>query len=136
MSTKTRKHVNKLCKAVVSAAHGSSFTREAYPRSFFQLESLITGESINHSPPLVSMAEFDAMADSCGIHKGEMPSALLLLSQLGMQDSCIVDATCLHEPRGYCSMRRGRLQRLHGDPGSTLAHTADGHLDHLEAKFC
>lgn len=84
VSTKTRKHVNKLCKAVVSAAHGSSFTRENYPRSFFQLESLVTGESANRSPPLVSMAEVDAMADSCSIQKGEMASVLLLLSQLGM----------------------------------------------------
>jgi hypothetical protein len=68
---------------VVAAAHGSSFTRESYPRSFFQLESLVTGESANHSPPLVAMAEFEAMADSCGIQKGELASVSLLLSQLG-----------------------------------------------------
>ncbi len=135
VSTKTRKHINKLCRAVLTAARSSAFTRESYPRSFFQLESLVMSESANHIPPLVSIPEFDAMAESCYIDKKDAPNVLSLLSQLGMKapikNGLALTFLTLHRrgsalPRGW-----GDRDRCYGYFRSQLADTLDGHFDYF-----
>lgn len=57
---------------------------EMYPRGLFQLEGLLLSERAihQHTPPVITRADFAAMAKCCGLD--DVPMALEELHRLGM----------------------------------------------------